>query len=65
MAAKTKFDFKLKDDVKLILSGEKGQVTGRAQYTDSNPMYRVRYVAADGRQVCDWLSEDAIQPAVA
>lgn len=54
------FVFTLGDRVKLILSGEQGSVIGRAEYSDTINQYRVRYLAADGRQVEDWFAEDAI-----
>lgn len=60
MAVKKAFDFKLTQKVKLTLSGEQGEVIGRAHYTNANPSYLVRYVAADGRQVEDWQAEDSL-----
>lgn len=72
MAVKKTFDFKLSQHVGLALSKKRrdqvsdprpteiGVVIGRAQYTNSNPQYHVRYVAADGRQIEEWLAEDAI-----
>lgn len=60
MAVKKTFNFKLGGEVTLDRSGEVGQVVGRAHYTNCNPSYLVRYVAADGRQVEAWLSEDAL-----
>ena len=54
------FVFNIGQPVALILSGEKGLVIGRAEYSDSINQYRVRYLAADGRQVEDWLTEEAI-----
>lgn len=60
MATKKTFDFKLGDSVNLALSGEKGEIVGRAHYVNAIPSYLVRYVAADGRQIETWLAEDAI-----
>ncbi len=72
MAVKKTFDFKLSQNVGLALSKkrpaqlneprptETGVVIGRSQYTNCNPQYLVRYVAADGRQIEEWLAEDAI-----
>jgi hypothetical protein len=60
MTAKQTFDFELGEKVKLALSGETGQIIGRAHYTNSDPSYLVRYVAADGRQIETWQVEDAI-----
>jgi len=64
MATKKTFDYKLGDRVDLTESDESGGlIIGRAQYTNSNPAYLVRYVAGDGRQVENWISEDALQAA--
>lgn len=72
MAVKKTFDFKLSQQVGLALSKQRrdqisdprpaeiGVVIGRSQYTNCNPQYLVRDVAADGRQIEEWLSEDAI-----
>ena len=60
MAVKTKFDFKLGDKVKFVLSGEAGEVIGRAHYKNSNPQYFTRYLSTDGRQFEDWIPEDAL-----
>lgn len=58
-----KFNHELGDNVALVLSGEQGVVIGRAEYTDCDNQYRLRYKAADGRQVEDWLVEKAIVAA--
>lgn len=60
MAVKKTFDYKLGDGVSLKLSGEAGEIVGRAHYTNMNPQYLVRYIAADGRQIESWLAEDSI-----
>lgn len=60
MAVKSKFNFKLKEKVKFAMSGEAGEVIGRAQFTYANPEYRVRYLSSDGRQQEDWIPEDAL-----
>lgn len=60
MASKKTFDFKLGDAVKLSLSDERGEVVGRAHYSNMNPQYLVRYKAGDGRQVEAWIAEDAL-----
>lgn len=61
MATKKTFDFKLGDDVEIVVSGERGTVIGRAHYTNSNPTYLVRYKAGDGRMVECWINEDALK----
>lgn len=57
------FRHALNDLVKLTMSGEKGQVIGRAEYTAAENAYLVRYVTADGRQVEQWLGQSAIDDA--
>lgn len=55
------FKFNLKDPITITVSGEKGEVVGRAQYVDScAPDYLVRYKAADGRAVESWWKETAL-----
>jgi hypothetical protein len=57
------FVFNLKDTVRIIVSGEAGEVIGRAEYLNSNPQYLVRYKSADGRAVEYWWSGDALDLA--
>ncbi len=59
MAVKKTFAYKLGDNVTLE-SGEAGAVIGRAHYTDSNPQYKIRYTAADGRLTECWWDESAV-----
>lgn len=54
------FAFSLNEQVKLVLSGEKGVVLGIAKYVETNPSFYVRFVAADGRQCEGWFSEQAL-----
>lgn len=49
--------FNLGEEVKLVDSGEHGKVVGRAEYTDAQPSYFVRYLNAQGRQVKEWWGE--------
>ena len=55
------FKFGLGDLVMLAMSGEKGEVRGRAEYTDWDSSYYVRYVSGHGCQVEDWISESALE----
>lgn len=55
------FKHELDNRVRLGMSGEEGLVVGRSEYTNMTPRYLTRYVAADGRQVEDWLAEDALE----
>ncbi len=48
--------------VALALSGEKGIIVGRAEYSDgSEDGYQVRYVDATGHQKQSWFGESAIE----
>lgn len=58
MALSQRFKHKLGADVSLILSTERGQIIGRAEYTDQVPSYLVRYVNAQGVQTEAWLRAD-------
>lgn len=58
-----KFEFELDQNVAMKLSGEKGQVIGRAEYSARPNVYWVRYVAADGRQCESWEDADAVVAA--
>lgn len=53
--------FDLKQRVRLVESGETGEVIGRAQYVESADVYLVRYVAADGGLVEAWWSESTLE----
>lgn len=53
--------FELNQVVTLIESEEQGIVVGRAEYTNSEPHYFVRYRAGDGRQVEQWWGESALE----
>lgn len=54
--------YKLKQLATLI-SGESGEIIGRAEYTTGQPSYMLRYVAKDGRLTEAWWTEDAIMSA--
>lgn len=56
-----KFQFEIGADVALSMSGEQGQVIGRAEYAHQPPQYFVRYVAADGRQCEGWFEAQALR----
>lgn len=57
------FVFELGQKVKISISGEAGEVIGRAEYTHSNPQMQIRYLAADGRAVESWWDQEAIEAA--
>jgi len=56
----SKFKFELNSKIKIEISGEHGEVIGRAEYTTAEPSYFVRYVTADGRAVEQWWTESSI-----
>lgn len=62
MPVKKTFNFKLGEKVTLE-SGETGTIVGQARFTDSNPQYRLRYVAGDNRQTECWWDESALKGA--
>ena len=53
--------FELREKVAVIVSGEAGEVVGRAEYSTGEPQYYVRYKAADGRAVESWWPGEALQ----
>jgi hypothetical protein len=59
MAMESK-EFELSELVRLAMSDEQGTVIGKAVYAESPTQYLVRYKAADGRQVENWWSEQAL-----
>lgn len=57
----TSFKFKLEQRVVIVISGEKGHVIGRCEYSEGiPPSYLVRFVAKDGRAVESWWNGDAL-----
>ncbi len=55
-----KYAYDLGAKVKLAMSGEKGVVVGRAEYSENPPSYWVRYVAANGQQREGWFNAEAL-----
>lgn len=54
--------FGLGNDVEIIVSGERGVVTGEARHMrSSQKQYFVEYRAADGRPTEAWFFEDQIR----
>lgn len=54
------FKYELGQNVTILVSGEYGEIIGRADYTNHTNMYQIRYKAADGRAVESWWDEDAL-----
>jgi hypothetical protein len=57
------FTFELKAKVRIVASGEVGEVIGRVQYAHADDSYFLRYKAGDGRAVESWWNENAIEAA--
>lgn len=55
------FKFELGQYVELTESDEKGEIVGRAEYSNCVDNFLVRYKAGDGRQVEVWWPEDALE----
>jgi len=55
------FQFQLGDEVSIAVSGEKGTITGRAEFDTGVRQCLVRYKAGDGRAVENWWNEDALR----
>jgi len=54
------FLYALGQGVRIAVSGEQGEVVGRAEYTTAENNYFVRYRSADGRAVEQWWPESAL-----
>lgn len=59
----TPFKFNLGQQARIAVSGETGEVTGRAEYTTIENTYYLRYKSADGRAVQTWWDESALESA--
>lgn len=55
------YHFNLGDKVSLKLSGEEGEVVGRAHFNNAPPQYYLRFKGGDGCQRTGWfMAEDLI-----
>lgn len=59
----TAYKFDLGETVKIDISGETGEVIGRAEYVATAPSYFVLFKAADGRAVTAWWEADFLSSA--
>ena len=57
----TSFKFEMFTEVLISVSGEHGQVIGRAEFAHSENSYFIRYVNGDGRANEVWWGESALQ----
>ena len=58
-----KFIYEIGQTVEIAVSGENGEVLGRAEYSTTENSYYVRYKSADGRAVQGWWEESALKSA--
>jgi len=56
------FKLELNQAVQVIISGEKGHIKGRSEYSSADNQYYIRYLAADGRSTDGWFMEDELSP---
>jgi len=56
-----RFKFDLCNQVAIAISGEIGEVIGRAEYGHSENTYYLRYKSADGRAIEAWWPESALE----
>lgn len=54
------FEFEIGSIVTIGVSGERGDVIGRAEYVYAGNSYLIRYKSADGRAVEIWWDEGAL-----
>lgn len=52
------FEFELADKVTVSVSGEVGEIKGRAEYKTGPNQYWIIYKAADGRAVTSWFDAE-------
>ncbi|KER03384.1 hypothetical protein QPK14_20160 [Photorhabdus temperata subsp. temperata] len=57
------FRYNLKQAVKINISGEVGEIKGRAEYINNLNDYLVIYRASDGRAAEAWFDESEISSA--
>lgn len=59
------FKHELGQAIQVTVSGEKGHVKGRAEYSRSTNQYLIHYLTTDGRGIDSWFDEDelsAVEP---
>jgi hypothetical protein len=57
------FKFDMEQNVIISVSGETGEVIGRAEYARDEDAYYIRYKSGDGRAVESWWRESALETA--
>lgn len=57
------FKFEIKQNVRVVVSGETGQIQGRAEYAAAENSYLVRYKQTNGVATESWWQESALEDA--
>lgn len=58
------FKFELNETVRIVVSGEQGEVKGRAEYSSGCPAtYLLLYKRGDGSAAEEWWNEDRLEKA--
>jgi hypothetical protein len=57
------FSYSLGQRVRIVVSGEEGEVIGLAIYSNAMPSALIRYKAADGRALDSWWCCSALEAA--
>lgn len=60
----SQFKFLLNQKVAITVSGEAGQIIGRAEYAHDEPNYYLRYCDPDGKAQQAWWPESALDALV-
>jgi hypothetical protein len=53
--------FPLNQTVRIVASGERGTIIGRAEYAYAEPSYLIRYAHPQGNAVEKWWTESALE----
>lgn len=60
MSNKNDFEFDMGDTVHIKVSGEQGQVIGRADYKHDQNYFQIRYRTSNGTATTRWWGADAL-----
>lgn len=61
MSHKNDFEFDLGDTARIKVSGEQGEVIGRADYKHDQNYFQIRYEAANGTATTKYWGADALE----
>nr|SAY45633.1 Uncharacterised protein [Serratia marcescens] len=57
------FTFELNQPVEVIISGEKGYIKARAEYTTSSDSYLIHGIDTQGKSFKKWFEEEDLRPS--